>query len=185
MLGAAPVAAQSSAEAFFHEAAQQYVDGNVSAARQTVEQGLDVAPSDPRLLALQEKLQQDDGSGGGRSSQQGRQNSQQSDPSEGGEETRGDQSNASEQGSPSRAEGGTPSDRSDQPPGPAPSSSAQSTGEAADQRGRQTGRGHGRANALSRAQAVRLLRALEDQEEKLLREVRVRAGKETTVEKDW
>jgi hypothetical protein len=40
-------------------------------------------------------------------------------------------------------------------------------------------------NALSRAQAARILQALENQEMKLLREVQARSQKTTTVEKDW
>lgn len=185
VLGGSPVAAQTSADAFFHEAAQQYVAGDVTAARQTVERGLEVAPSDPRLLSLRKKLRQrEGGNGGGRSSQRGQQGQQRSEQPR-GRRTQDNRQGTSKQDTRSRAEEGAQSDRSFQR-SKRDQSSGQ-TGEEATRRGekRNRGNGHRRTNALSRAQAERLLRALENQEKKLLREIRVRTGEEKTVEKDW
>lgn len=185
VLGGSPVVAQTSADAFFHEAAQQYVIGDVAAARQTVERGLEVAPSNPRLLALRKKLRQREGrNGGGRSSQRGRQGQQRNEQSR-GRRTQGNRQGDSERDARSRAEEGAQSDRSSQRS--KRDQSSEQRGEEATRQGEKRNRGNGRprTNALSRAQAERLLRALENQEKKLLREIRVRTGEEKTVEKDW
>ena len=185
VLGAPPVAAQSSADAFFHDAAQQYVTGDQEAARRAVKQGLKVAPWDPRLLALKKKLRRQDRNrrprGGGQSSRQGSQNRQQRQQSR-GENAQEQQSG--ESGQEPRSQANAPSD----------SRSSQRKGAQSDQT-RQHAQGHGsqktpdgdrrRMNALSRAQAARILQALENQEMKLLREVQARSQKTTTVEKDW
>lgn len=186
LVGAHPVGAQSSAGAFFHEAAQQYVTGDVAAARQTVERGLEVAPSDPRLQALLETLKQQDEKGGrGGSSQSGQQGQSSGEQSE-GEKAQGDRSSRSQRQGQSRSEEGRPSDRSAQPAGRDPSASARPKGGSQKRRsGDRQGRRGQPANVLSRAQAERLLRALENQEKRLLREIRVRTGEERTVEKDW
>lgn len=184
LLSGTPGAAQSSADTFFHDAAQQYVAGEVASARRTVERGLEVAPSDPRLLSLQETLwQQDEQSGGGSSSQEGAQDQQQDDPSdgEGGEE----QSEASDQETQSSTEDPSGQEASRRPDAD-PSST--SPGER-DPQGRTSAQPQDDdrrpANALSRAQAARLLQALENQEEKLLREVQSRGREEESVENDW
>jgi len=181
VLGGTPVAAQSPADAYFHEAAQQYVAGNEAAARQSVEQGLEVAPSDPRLQALLDKLNREsDDRGGGGGAQQSPQSREQDETSEGEE-------GAEERGA-SEERGDEGSDEA----GSEPSSSQQSEG------GGQAGGNARRAgnqpsperaseprNALTRAQAARLLRALQNQETNLLREVRARASETESVEKDW
>lgn len=181
VLGGAPVAAQSSADIFFHEAAQRYVGGDLEAARQAVDRGLDVAPSDPRLLALREKLrQQEERQDGDRSSQGDSQKDEeqrskggdvQVSPSESsGQDSRGDLDDSSDPQSSQGPDGGASAQVGEderQPP--------QRTRNADDRL----------TNALSRTQAARLLQALENQETKLLREVRGQASKNETVEKDW
>lgn len=186
VLGGTPVAAQPSADAYFHEAAQQYVDGNKEAAQQAVARGLEVAPSDPRLKALQQKLDQESQDrGGGGGSQQGSSNQQQREQSEGDEgqkqesdasgeagQNEGTQEEASDSKSPQSQQPGG----GGQAGGGAPRSGTQPTreGESAER------------NALTRDQAARLLRALQNQEMKLLREVQGQASEtETPVEKDW
>ena len=185
VLGGPPVAAQPSADAFFHDAAQHYVTGDQEAARRAVEQGLKVAPSDPRLLALKKKLRRQDRNrrprGGGQSSRQGSQNRQQRQQSR-GENAQEEQSG--ESGQEPRSQANAPSDsRSSQRKG----AQSDQTGQHAQGRGSQkTPDGdRRRMNALSRAQAARILQALENQEMKLLREVQARSQKTTTVEKDW
>jgi hypothetical protein len=177
----APVVAQSSADAFFHDAAQQYVNGDVEAARRSVTRGLEVAPSDPRLQALREKLttqEQERGSSG--SSQRGAQDRPQSQQSK-GEGNQEEQSGESEEESRSHAD--TPSDQQSQS---SRGGEAHSSAQAGDREGARDGNRRP-TEALSQAQAARLLQALENQEIKLLREVRRQSqGQDTeAVAKDW
>jgi hypothetical protein len=187
VLSGTPVVAQSSADAYFHEAAQQYVAGNKEAAQQAVERGLEVAPSDLRLQALQQKLDQESQDrGGGGGSQQGTPNQQQDEQSEGDEGQRQESDASGEEGQNEGAQDEQASDaqspQSQQPGGggqaggggPRPGTQSTLEGEPA------------KRNALTRDQAARLLRALQNQEMKLLREVQGRASEtETSVEKDW
>jgi hypothetical protein len=181
--------APASADTYFHEAAQAYVAGNTAAAQRAVAAGLRVAPADPRLRALREKLRQ-----GGRpqtgqdssATQQGRRSGANSDPASGG--------GADESSSPSSADdqGGSQPDprRGNESPGESSqsgtSSSASATADSTARRPPRDRPGAGRpADTLSREQAERLLRALEGQERQLLRRLRTRSAERRTVEKDW
>jgi hypothetical protein len=177
--------AQSTADAYFHKAAQQYVADDVEAAQRTVEQGLAVAPSDPRLLALRKKLRQ--GTGPNRPQNQDStstesENQQQTDANPSSDEA----SKGGEQSSSKQNEASQPGNRND-------SSKQNGAGAAesrpADQREQaetvKQGRGGRPVDSLSQAQAERLLRALEGQERQLLRQLRTRSSKRRTVEKDW
>lgn len=188
VLSGTPVAAQSSADAYFHEAAQQYVAGNTEAAQQAVERGLEVDPSDPRLQALRKKLEQDSqdrrGSGGG--SQQGSSNQSPNGQSQGngGQDQQSDASGEEGQNEGAQNEEAPNS----QSPQSQQSGGGGQAGGGAPQSGPQpTQEGEPAArNALTRDQAARLLRALQNQEMKLLREVQGQASEtETSVEKDW
>jgi len=183
-LGGTPALAQSSAEAFFHEAAQRYVAGDTEAARRSVERGLEIDPSDPRLQALRRTLErQREQRRGGRSSQQGQGGKNQRDPSEG---TEGQREQSDESGQEGRSQSNAPDGEESSPEQESgPPSAGTAGGEASGQRG--TGRPGERrlAQSLSRAQAARLLRALETQEQKLLREVQGDAEEPQRVEKDW
>jgi hypothetical protein len=206
LAGASLAHAQSTADAYFHEAARQYVADNVPAARRAVERGLAIAPADPRLLALKKKLQRgqrpegrrdpDDGrSSGSKSGSQQNENASSNPSSKGGQTPSSEQSGAARTGAqdaassraggarsgdrqaPRRAEqrgadarsspGGSPTDR------PAPADTTR------------RGRGGEKAAPLSRAQAERILRALEGQERRLLRQLRPRSSSREAVEKDW
>lgn len=188
VLGGTPAVAQS-AEAYFHEAAQQYVAGNKQAARRAVERGLEVAPSDPRLQALQETLKQtSDDRGGGGGSQQGASNQSQGQSKrsrgngdqeqqpegkgkEGQQQGAQDEKASASQSAPSRQTGG-----------------AGSAGEGGPRSGNPPARTGGREGqrSLTREQAARLLRALQNQEMKLLREVQKQDKKaKASVGKDW
>ncbi|HKL87714.1 MAG TPA: hypothetical protein VJ884_01840 [Salinibacter sp.] len=202
LVGTAPASAQSSADAYFHEAARQYVADNVPAARRAVEQGLAIAPSDPRLLALQKKLRQgnrpdgrqDSSSTGSQSGEQQNEN-QSSQSSTGGQKPSSEQSGAARTGKQesSSRQGGSRSAE----PGPSEkrqNANAQSAsgGQPGDRpapvdtlrRGQGSQGGHA-GTPLSRAQAERLLRALEGQERQLLRQLRMRSSSRQKVEKDW
>jgi hypothetical protein len=179
------VAAQSSADAYFHEAAQAYVAGNTAAARRAVEQGLAVAPSDPRLQALRQKLRQSGRSPGRRDSSSANESnrSQQNENSSSDESSQNDE-NASES---EQSEAQQPGPRSDAQSGAGESQSSAQTPSNGSQEGeaqRRPGRGRP-VDTLSRAQAERLLRALEGQERRLLRRIQVRSATPQRVEKDW
>jgi hypothetical protein len=196
-----PAAAQSAADAYFHEGAQAYVAGDKAAARRAVMQGLEVAPSDPRLIALREKLRESGppeeraDSASTASNRPSRQNTNRSSDtaSEGGENP-----------SQSRDEGPSRAGPQDESTGEASGPGRRSAREGSEQRGRRDGEGATgqrppearddparpgeggrRPGTLSRAQAERLLRALEGQERRLLRQLRPRSTKRRTVEKDW
>ena len=201
LLLAPPAAAQSTADAYFHEAAQAYVDGDEATARRAVTQGLEVAPDDPRLIALREKLRE-----GGRPDGQQDSSSTSSDRRSGqqGNESSDETSGGGENPSPSDTEGPTQSgpkaSSEGTEPGSRPGSDAQrsdpsdgqrqgagSARRPSDARPTPTRRGRGGrpVDTLSRAQAERFLRALEGQERRLLRQLRPRSTKQQRVEKDW
>lgn len=192
VLGSGRAAAQS-ADAYFHEAAQQYIDNNLPAARRAVTQGLEVAPKDARLQALQEKLRETRRSTGtadrsSRSGQRQQQSGQQSEQSSEGGQSR------SESGQRSRAEPGAQQQNRSGGQGQSRPQNGEErrAGEEGPERQPRAGGGQ-RARegeprpvrALSRAQAEQLLRALEVQERQLLRTLAPREGDASTVEKDW
>lgn len=179
--------AQSPADPYFHEAAQQYVADETQAARRTVERGLEVAPSDPRLLALRKKLRE-----GGRPTNRQNQRDSSSTGSKKGAEQNTDQSpeNDSKGGTdPSSDQSGAARSGPQKAPASKQTGPQSSTQRPADRPGRadtmRQGRGGRPVDSLSRAQAERLLQALEGQERQLLRQLRPRSATRRTVEKDW
>lgn len=188
LAGGVPPATAQSAGSYFHEAAQAYVSGNTATARRAVEEGLEVAPTDARLIALRKKLRQD-GRGDGQGQQDPSSNGGdgRSQPSQSGSADAEGQEEApsSEQGE--ESEFGREEDA--QTTGSGPTDGPSTTGRPADVQAR--ARGIGRAgegrpvDTLSRAQAERLLRALEGQERQLLRRIQTGASEDGTVEKDW
>ncbi len=201
LLLAPPAAGQSTADAYFHEAAQAYVDGDEATARRAVTQGLEVAPDDPRLTALREKLREGrrpDGQQDSSSTTSGRRSGQQ------GSESSDEASEDGENPSSSDTEGPTQSGPRASSEGAESGSRPGSDAQRADPSGRQRrgagsgrrppdaqpssarrGRGGRPVDTLSRAQAERFLRALEGQERRLLRQLRPRSTKQQRVEKDW
>jgi len=181
--GARVATAQQDADAYFHEAAQHYIAQNVPAARQAVEQGLEIAPADPRLLALRRKLNEADrrnrgGEGGTgdasrQSGKQGGAGNQRRSSSE--EEERSSQKTGAQDSS-----GAGEEQEQRAAPGGEENPETQAEGSRSSQ-----GEENRSRNVLSRAQAERLLRALELQEQRLLRSVQKRGNGETSVEKDW
>jgi len=209
LLAGPPAAAQSTADSYFHEGAQAYVAGDRAAARRAVTQGLEVAPDDPRLIALRNKLRdgtrpdgsQDSSSTSAvrRSGQMGNESSDEA--SEGGEEPSESETDGPRQpGAPDESAG--LSAQSGQQSGSAGSEGAAGTsdprpeqrdrgarGARPDDAPRATrpppGRGGRPVDTLSRTQAERLLRALEGQERRLLQQLRLRSMERRSVEKDW
>lgn len=179
----APVAgAQSTADAFFHEAAQQYVADNVPAARRAVEKGLAEVPSDPRLIALREKLEQ-----GGRPEERRDDSSSDSEENGGaestpdGNETTEEGENGSEGDEDRTTQGLQDSSATGAPRSESPMAPPSSPGPQESKRGGQGGRP---VDTLSREQAERFLRTLEGKERPLLR-LRAPSATERTVEKEW
>lgn len=178
------VLAQSSADPHFHEAAQHYIAEDLSAARQAVERGLEVAPSDPRLLSLQKKLEQTGRAESDESSQkEGGSGSQNTSSGTQGSSQSGEESGPEEQNTPGRSEASGESSPRSEVSSPSIPSDGNGTDRNAD--GRQGGSSSEGMNALSRAQAERLLQALEGQERRLLREIQTRSSERREVEKDW
>lgn len=175
---------QSTADAYFHRGAQAYVAGNTAAARRAVEQGLKVAPSDPQLVALREKLRQDGRSKGGHDSSSSSGPDSQQDANSSSDEASSGKEEPSESGSEEQAQPGA-EDRS--------TGTSQASGQPSQRpaeasvRADTVGRGGGGrpVDTLSRTQAERLLQALEGQERQLLRRHRTQDAEPRRVEKDW
>ncbi|MFB6247204.1 MAG: hypothetical protein ABEL97_01385 [Salinibacter sp.] len=201
LLLVAPAAAQSTADSYFHEAAQAYVDGDEATARRVVAQGLEAAPSDPRLIALRKKLRKGGRPDGGRdssSTSSGQRSSKNANASAnkasggGKNPSPSNTQGPTQSGSQTRsrgAESGTGPRSDTQRRGP----SGTRTGEGgsarrpseAQPRPTRRGKGGRPVDTLSRAQAERLLRALEGQERRLLRQLRPRSTQQRRVKRDW
>jgi len=185
-LGSRPAVAQKTAEAYFHEAAQHYIAEDVSAARGAVESGLERAPSDPRLLALQKKLQETRRRRTKKTAENGR---QQQSGEQNGSNGEGDRSSPSGQRSRSEPGGQDPSSDGPRQQGQRHPSDEGDPSDASEQRSRATdpanASGVRSPGTLSRAQAEHLLRALEVQEQRLLRSLQIQDTKRPPVEKDW
>lgn len=182
VLGPQLAVGQQGPDAYFHEAAKHYIDEDLPAARRAVNQGLEVAPSDPRLLALRRKIEasrrrsSDDGNSEG----QGRRANSDSDT---GQST---PSADSESRSRSKPDGQDPSGtREGEQEQRASADGKQTPGRQGDGSRAATAGERRPAGTLSQAQAERLLRALEVQEQRLLRSLQRTNGSPPAVEKDW
>lgn len=202
-MGGGGAVAQPTADSYFHEAAQQYVAGNDAAARRAVTQGLRKAPSDPRLVALRKKLQnerrseeksedastqnkpsQQNSTQSGNNTSEGEDNpssSEDQDKSQSGAQDRSEQESQAERGA---GDGGQSGRQTGQQTGQTDPSESFSPTESTPEQGARQGDGVPR-DTLSRAQAERLLQALEGQERQLLRQLQTRSATSETVEKDW
>ncbi len=176
-------AASQAPEEFFHDGARIFVDGNLSEALSVVEAGLEAAPGYPKLEALrqliEEEKEQQSGSEG--SQDQDEQNQEeQEDQSEDSDSQEGNQNDESQQ------EGDQQQERSGEEGTPPPPDSNQPEEEQqSDSQERQSSAAGENSEELSRAQALRILQALQNEEEQLLREVQKVKGKARRVEKDW
>lgn len=177
-MAARNTAAQQDADAYFHEAAQHYVEDDRTAARRAVEKGLQLDPSDARLRALRKKLSElerrersSDSSGGSR--QSGRSDETETDgesPSSDSEQRAQSESGRRESSAAKGARQDPTSTRSERN---GPENRAPISGEVRSQHG------------LTRTQAEQLLGALELQEKRLLRSLQRRESEASRVEKDW
>lgn len=176
-------AASQSPETFFHDGARIFVGGNLNEALSVVEAGLEAAPGHPKLEALrqliEEEKEQQSGSEG--SQDQDEQNQeQQEDQSQESDSQQGNQDEQSQQESDQQqeqsSEEGTP---------PEPESNQPQQEQQPESEERQSSAAGQDSEELSRAQALRILQALQTEEEQLLREVQKVKGKPRRVEKDW
>ncbi|NND71846.1 MAG: hypothetical protein HKN43_09715 [Rhodothermales bacterium] len=166
------VRAQSALE-FFHSGAKAYVGEELPEALNLVQSGLEIEPENARLIALKEKIeeeqenqQQEQGNNDQESSdnQENQQEDQQEQDSE--QEQESEQENSDQQ---EQEQSGDPSEENEEQQ--QPESSNQEMPPDPDQ--------------LSKEQAERILQALENEEAKLLREVQKIKGRPRRVEKDW
>lgn len=176
-------AASQSPEEFFHDGARIFVDGNLNEALSVVEAGLETTPGHPKLEALkqliEEEKEQQSGSEGSQDQDEKNQEEQQ-DQSEDNDSQQGNQNDDSQQ------EGDQQQEQSGEEGTPPPPESNQPEQEQqSDSHERQSSAAGENSEELSRAQALRILQALQNEEEQLLREVQKVKGKARRVEKDW
>lgn len=199
LLLSAPVAAQS-VEDRYHAAARLYVDGDNRTAEATAEEALRLDPDHRRLQALLEKIRernpQDSGGSGAQSDPEAEQ------PQEGGEQPRRDDQAGGEQQQPEGdsaapdeqpGEEGDPSDADTEPP-PETEDPQQGRegdigpeGDAEGATGQQGGDtpAPSAEGGMTPTQAEQLLRAIEADEQNLIREVQRRRTPRRSTEKDW
>jgi hypothetical protein len=179
LAGATHVYAQT-AETAFHGGAQVYVDGRLQEAEEVVADGLASHPGDPKLLALkalideEKERRQQSGEGTSQEQQQEENREQQPQPNQSGQEEQSEQQESGEGQQQDQQEG-----QSEQQPED-PDEQRQ-----AEEREQQSVEAGQDPDQLSRAQAVRILQALQNEEEQLLREVQKIKGRPRRVEKDW
>ena len=162
---------------YFHEAGQEYIGDALDEAVATVGEGLQTYPDDAKLQALKEKLEEeqenqkqqsesgeeneDEGEEGEDQEPQGEENESEEEQDQEGESEQDDpQSGQQEQQSEDDPE---QSGAQDEQPQPAPQDPTE----------------------LSQEQAERILQALGDEEEQLLRQVQKLPAHPRAVKKDW
>lgn len=180
LLSVTSVSAQT-ADAVFHSGAQIYVGGQLQEAGDIIDEGLQLHPDDAKLLALKDLIEKEKDrqqqSGEGNSEERQQQQNEQQQP----------QRNQSGQEEPSEQESGEgeqeeEQDQQGQSERQQQESEDQQQAEDREQQSVQTGQN---PDQLSRAQAIRILQALQNEEEQLLREVQKIKGRPRRVEKDW
>ncbi len=189
VLSAAPATAQTGAE-YFHQGAQSFIAEDLNSAETAVRAGLESYPDDEALRELQrlidearqqqQQQQQQQGSNDQESSddQQQEQEQGQQDQSE---EQQGDQSESDQQESEDQQQ-----EQEQQEQNPQEQEGEQSGDENEEQESEGTPQPEEiDPNRLSEADAERILQALANEEEQLLREVQKIKGRPRRVEKDW
>lgn len=170
---------------YFHTAAQQYLDGALPQARTTVDEGLRADPGNPRLLALRAKIEQ-------QRPPSNEDDAAEQDQSE--EDASSQPQNRTEQpeqddGSAEQEDGSAGQEEQDErsPEDPTQDDpSAGGTAEEAPPPGEDAEEYDMAENTpLSPAEANRILRALENQEKQLLRQVQKRTPRPRRIEKEW
>jgi hypothetical protein len=202
---AVPARAQSAGD-LYHEAARLYIGGERAAAEAAATHGLRLAPGDPKLQALLDRIRQQEQ----QQNRGGPQSQQQSDPdqqdgqqrqqgSEGEQQQDERQGQQDQQGAPDQPEEereGTPSDHPEEQQPPPEQEARPRPGREGEQprpEARRPGEGEATPEsavpvapgAMTQEEAERILNAVGTEERLLLRRVQRRPGAERRVEKDW
>ncbi len=172
--------AGQSPEVAFHDGARVYVDARLEEAEEIVDAGLAIDPTNPKLTALkaliqEEKDRQQQSGEGSSGEQQEQDQSQQPQPNQSGDEP---DPSADEEGEGQQEEQEQPGQGDPQPQDP-------SQEQQASDREQESVEAGADPDQLSRAQAIRILQALQNEEEQLLREVQKIKGRPRRVDKDW
>ncbi|MEP0546671.1 MAG: hypothetical protein ABJF88_07055 [Rhodothermales bacterium] len=194
-LAAAPAGAQSVAD-YYHAAAQSYIGGENAEAERAAEAGLALAPNDAKLQALLDKIRERNPDDSGGEEQQDEADEQrdgegeEQDDAQSGEQEQEDKASDGEQDEGQQQEGEQqPEEPSEQEPSEQQQSDAGAEGEQepADPQGGGTTPSpfDVKPGEMSRAEAERILRAVESDELELLRDVQRRRARPRYVEKDW
>ncbi len=171
-----------SADVSFHDGARLFVDAEIVQAEQVVNAGLAIAPDDAKLLALKELIEeekereQSSSDGSQQQEQEENRRQEQHNNSSSGDQAEETENEQSETGEDQESEQQSPPQPDEEPQDP-------EVGEP-DERQRDAA-GQENSEQLSRAQALRILQALQNEEEQLLREVQKVKGRPRRVEKDW
>ncbi len=194
-LAAAPAGAQSVTD-YYHTAARSYIDGDNAEAERAAEAGLALAPNDAKLQALLDKIRErnPDDSGGEQEQDEADQQEdgegEQQDDAQSGEQD-GEESESEQPGEQQQPEGDQqqPEEPSEQEPTEQQQDDAGTEGEqepSNPQGGGDTATPFDvKPGEMSRAEAERILRAVESDELELLRDVQRRRARPRYVEKDW
>ena len=200
LAASAPAPAQSAVD-YYHDAARLYIAEDNARAEGAALAGLALAPEDRKLQALLEKIRE-------RNEQEQQQNGEgepQQDSADQQQQAEGEQQDQNDSGQPKPGDEGE--QESPQPDGEPSQQNAQPpenpTDEQGDEREGSTGTegeesegtpqgGGGTATpydvkpgAMSRAEAERILRAIQSDQLELLRDVQRRRARPRFVEKDW
>lgn len=160
------------ADVYFHDAGQEYIGNALDEALATVSEGLDAYPDDAKLQALKEKLEeerqnQEQQGQGGEGEQEPQEQESEPDEQRGEEQQNEGEPDEQEEGEEEQEQTGSGEqeggEEQDEPPQPAPQDPTE----------------------LSREQAERILQALSNEEEELLRQVQKLPVQPRPVEKDW
>ena len=200
LLVAAPAGAQSAVD-YYHDAARLYIAEDSAQAERAAEAGLALAPDDRKLQALLEKIrerneqdQQQDGSGDqdeqNEADEQPQGEGEQQDQNDAGQPQPGDEGEQETQ-----QPDGDPSPEQQPPEGPTDEQDGEREGNTGTEGEPSEGTPQGgggtaspydvKPGAMSRAEAERILRAIQSDERELLRDVQRRRARPRYVEKDW
>jgi len=162
MFLSAPIAAQP-ADAFFHNSSNAYIDGQFDVAKRTVQEGLLRYPNDPKLQALLEHLEKQ------QEQQQQNQNQQQQNQQQKEQDQKQNQQQQQQQNQQQNQE----RQQQDQ------QSQSDNSGEPQNQ--------ELKAAQMSKAEAEKILKALEQKERDLLKQFKKKSTKPSQAknEKDW
>jgi hypothetical protein len=203
---AAPVRAQSASD-LYHVAARHYIGGEREAAEEAAVRGLRLAPDDPKLGALLDRIrQQQEPSDQGGQQQDGQQSPGEQSGAQGRQGNEGEQQGNGEDPQQNQGEGeqgaerpedegdGAPSDEPPQEP-PERGEPPQPGREGAQPRPDAPRPGEGGATPesmepvqpgeMTQGEAERILNAVGAEERLLLRRIQRRPGEGRRVEKDW